>query len=264
MAYIGRLNGKTALITGAGSGVGRSCMRLFADEGALVFGVSRTQANLDQTLQLLRDAGNDGTVFSADVATVEGVDATIKNALATFARIDILVHAAGVGYSWQEKHSPGTMADVVNTAPEKWHEVIRIDLDACFLMCRAVIPHMRQHQRGSIVNVASISGFQGLPEAHAYTAAKGGVINLTRSLCVAYASQGIRANCVAPGFVATPMVESFLHLFDDPKVAESITPMARPATSDEIAYGCLYLASDEASYCNGSVLVIDGGQTARQ
>ena len=261
---MGRIEGKVALITGAGSGVGRSCMRLFAREGAKVIGVSRTQANLDETLALLRQDGLDGVMVAADIATVLGVEATLGKTLATFGRVDIMVHAAGVGYSWQDKHSPGSMADVVNTTLEKWREVIALDLDACFLMCRAVNPLMQKEKRGAIVNVASISGFQGLPAAHTYTAAKGAVINLTRSLCVAYAKDGIRANCVAPGFVATPMVESFLHLFEDPKVAESITPMARPATSDEVAFGCLYLASEEASYCNGAVLVIDGGTTARQ
>jgi NAD(P)-dependent dehydrogenase (short-subunit alcohol dehydrogenase family) len=99
---------------------------------------------------------------------------------------------------------------------------------------------------------------------NAYTAAKGGAINLTRSLCVAYAKDGIRANTVAPGFVATPMVESVLSIFDDPKLAKSTTPMARPATAEEIAYARLFFACDESSYCNGSVLVVDGGQIARQ
>jgi hypothetical protein len=104
----------------------------------------------------------------------------------------------------------------------------------------------------------------GLAGAHTYTAAKGAMINLTRSMCVAYAAEGIRSNCIAPGFIATPMVASVLNLFDDPAVAQSITPMKRPGTAEEMAYGCLYLASDEASYCNGSVLVIDGGTSARQ
>jgi NAD(P)-dependent dehydrogenase (short-subunit alcohol dehydrogenase family) len=117
---------------------------------------------------------------------------------------------------------------------------------------------------GSIVNVSSISGYQGLAGAHTYTAAKAGIINLTRSLCVAYAARGVRANCVAPGFIDTPMVASVLNLFDDPAMADRITPMRRPGTAMEMAYGCLYLASDESSYCNGTVLTIDGGTTARQ
>jgi NAD(P)-dependent dehydrogenase (short-subunit alcohol dehydrogenase family) len=153
---------------------------------------------------------------------------------------------------------------LANTTAEKWREVLSINLDSCFYMCRQAVRQFRaQKSGGSIVNVASISGMRGLPDAHTYTAAKGAMINLTRSMCLAYAKDGIRANCIAPGFIATPMVAKVLHLFDDPDVAERITPMKRPGTPEEMALGCLYLASDEASYCNGSILVIDGGTTAR-
>lgn len=155
--------------------------------------------------------------------------------------------------------------DAVDTTQlAKWREVIAINLDAGFLVSRAAIPVMRAQGGGSIVHVSSISGLLGLPSAHAYTAAKAGLINLTRSLCVAYAKDGIRANCVAPGFIATPMVASVLNLFDDPAVADAITPMRRPGTPAEIAEACLFLASDASSYCNGSVLVADGGTSARQ
>lgn len=258
-----RVKGKVAIITGAGTGVGRACMTLFAAEGAKVVGVSRTQANLDETLSAVRAAGGDGRVVAADLSKAGGADKVVAAARDAYGRVDILVHAAGVGYSWMEK-SPDSMNDLVNTPPEKWHEVMAINLDSCFYMCRAVIPEMRKQGQGSIVNVASISGIQGLPVAHTYTAAKGAMINLTRSLCVAYCGDNIRANCIAPGFIATPMVESVLNLFDDPAMADRLTPMKRPGTAEEMAYGCLYLASDEASYCNGTVLVIDGGTTARQ
>jgi len=123
---------------------------------------------------------------------------------------------------------------------------------------------MKKQGGGAIVAVASISGMLGLPQSHAYTAAKGGMMNLTRSLCVTYASDNIRANCVVPGAVATPMIASLLSLFNDPRAAERITPARRPGTPEEMAYGCLYLGSDEATYCNGSMLVIDGGISARQ
>ena len=258
-----RVKGKVAVITGAGTGVGRACMTLFAAEGAKVVGVSRTQANLDETLGKVRAAKGEGRVVAADLARPEGAQRVVSAALESFGRIDILVNAAGVGYSWMEK-SPDSMNDIVTTTPEKWHEVMAINLDSCFYMCRLAIPQMRQQGGGAIVNVASISGIQGLPVAHTYTAAKGAMINLTRSLCVSYAPDNIRSNCVAPGFIATPMVASVLNLFDDPAVADRLTPMKRPGTAEEMAYGCLYLASDEASYCNGTVLVIDGGTTARQ
>lgn len=258
-----RMDGKVTIITGAGTGVGRACMVIFAREGAKVIGVSRTQKNLDETLALVKNAGGDGMVVAADLSKPEGAETVIKRTMEVHGRIDSLINVASVGYSWMEK-SPGSMNDIVNTTPEKWHEVMAINLDTCFYMCRGVIPIMQKQSSGSIVNVASISGIQGLPVAHTYTAAKGAMINLTRSLCVAYAKDNIRANCVAPGYTDTPMIAAVMHLFDDPEMAERLTPMKRAGTPEEMAYGCLYLASDEASYCNGTLLVIDGGTTARQ
>lgn len=258
-----RLKDKVAIITGAGTGVGRACMKLFAAEGAKVVGISRTQANLDETLGMVKAAGGEGIVAAADLAKEDGAATSFAAALRAYGRVDIVVNAAGVGYSWMEK-SPGSMNDVATTTAEKWHEVMAINLDSCFYMCREAVLQFRKQGGGAIVNVTSISGLQGLPVAHTYTAAKGAAINLTRSLCVAYAADNIRANCVAPGFIATPMVAAVLHLFDDPNMADRLTPMHRPGTAEEMAYGCLYLGSDEASYCNGTVLVIDGGTTARQ
>lgn len=260
---MGRMNGKVVIITGAGSGVGQAAMVLFAREGAEVIGVSRTRSNLEQTLQMVQQAGGRGSIIAADLSGDEDCQRVVQTTVERHGRVDSLVHAAGVGYSWMEK-SPGSMGDVLNTTPEAWQEVIAINLNACFYMCRHVIPVLLRQGHGTIVNVSSISGFVGLASAHTYTAAKAGMINLTRSLCVSYAAQGIRANCLAPGFIATPMVASVLNLFDDPAVAERITPMKRPGTAMEMAYGCLYLASDESSYCNGTVLTIDGGTTARQ
>jgi len=260
---MGRLDGKVAIVTGAGSGVGRAAMQIFAREGAKVVGVSRTRANLDETLALVEADGGEGLVVAADLSQPEGAQTVFDAALAAYGRLDILVSSAGVGYN-HVASSPDSMNDVANTTPEKWREVLAINLDSGFYMLRLVIPQMQKQGGGSIVNVTSISGFQGLPAAHTYTAAKGAMINLTRSLCVAYAKDNIRANCIAPGFIATRMVEEYLPLFDNPDVANAITPMRRPGTPEEMAYGCLYLASDEASYCNGTVLVIDGGTTARQ
>ena len=260
---MGRMIGKVVIVTGAGTGVGQAVMRLFATEGAKVLGVSRTLANLEKTLALVQGDGGEGRVVAADLSDDAACQRVVKATLDAYGRIDSLVHAAGVGYSWGDK-SPGTMGDVLNTTPEAWREVMSINLDAYFYMCRHVIPEFLKQGKGSIVSVASISGLQGLAGAHTYTAAKGAMINLTRSLCVAYAAQGVRANCIAPGFIATPMVASVLNLFDTPAIADRLTPMLRPGTAQEMAYGCLYLASDEASYCNGSVLTIDGGTTARQ
>ena len=258
-----RVKGKIALVTGAGTGVGRACMKLFAQEGAKVFGVSRTQSHLDETLRLVKEAGGDGGIVSADLATAEGAQKAVDAAIAAYGRIDILVNSAGVGYSWLEK-SPGSMGPVDDTSPEKWTEVMRINLNSLFHMCRLTIPHMKKQGGGAIVNVTSISGIQGLPVAHTYTAAKGGAINLTRSIAITYCGDNIRCNCIAPGFIATPMVASVLGMFDDPALADRLCPMKRPGTPEEMAHACLYLGSDDASYCQGTVLVVDGGTTARQ
>lgn len=260
---MGRVEGKIALITGAGSGIGQACMELFASEGATVVGVGRTLSRLEQTLDSVVAAGGNGMVVAGDLSEEADVDRVVAATIAAYGRIDILVHAAGVGWSWGEV-SPGSMDDVVNTLPEKWHEVIKINLDACFLVCRAVLPHMIAQGKGSIVNISSMGGFTGMGTAHTYTAAKAGIINLTRSMCVSYAKDGVRANCIAPGYVDTPMIASVVNIFDDPVTADQLSPMRRPGTPREMAYGCLYLGSDEGSYCNGSVLVIDGGTTARQ
>jgi NAD(P)-dependent dehydrogenase (short-subunit alcohol dehydrogenase family) len=238
-------------------------MTLFAKEGAKVVGVARTQANLDETLRQVKANGGEGIIVPADLATLTGAEKAVKATLDAFGRIDILVNSAGVGYSWLEK-SPGSMGPIDDTTPEKWAEVMAINLDSLFHMCRLTVPQMKKQGGGSIVNVTSISGFQGLPVAHTYTAAKGAAINLTRSIAIMYSGDNIRANCIAPGFIATPMVASVLTLFDDPQMADRLCPMKRPGTAEEMAYACLYLGSDEASYCQGAVLVVDGGTTARQ
>jgi NAD(P)-dependent dehydrogenase (short-subunit alcohol dehydrogenase family) len=213
---------------------------------------------------MVRRSGGRAAIHAGDLSEETTSTAAVEAATREFGRVDIVVNAAGVGYSWQDK-SPGSMNDLANTEANKWREVMAINLDSCFFMCRAAVREFRARgTAGAIVNVASISGMLGLAGAHTYTAAKGAMINLTRSMCVAYAKDGIRANCIAPGFIATPMVASVLNLFDDPAVAEQITPMKRPGSPQEMAYGCLYLASAEASYCNGTVLVIDGGTSARQ
>jgi NAD(P)-dependent dehydrogenase (short-subunit alcohol dehydrogenase family) len=259
----GRLQGKVALITGAGTGVGQACMARFVEEGAKVMGIGRTRSTLEASLAGATAQGGSGQVHVADLSREDEVAAAAEATLKAYGRIDILVHAASVGYSWAEK-SPDSMNDVVATAPDKWREVMAINLDGYYMIVHAVLPHMIAAGGGSVVAVASISGMLGLPAAHAYCASKAGVINLTRCLCVSYARSNIRANCIAPGFIDTPMIASVMNIFDDPAVAETLVPMGRPGTPEEMANGCLYLASDEASYCNGSVLVIDGGSSARQ
>lgn len=258
---MGLVDGKVAIITGAGSGIGKACFQLLAREGAAVVGTSRTQSKLDAALREVEAAGGTGLVVAGDLGDSQTANAVAKAALDRFGRIDILIHAAGVGYALSET-LPGSMNDTVTTTDANWAEVIRINLNACFYIARAVLPAMQAQKHGAIVNVGSIFGMGGNPDAHSYTAAKAGVINFTRSLCVAYAKDGIRANCVAPGFVDTPMIASVMHVFDDAAVAGRLSPMARAGSPEEIANACLFMASDLASYCNGAVLAVDGGSTA--
>jgi len=261
---MGRLQDKVAIVTGAGSGIGRACMELFAREGAKVVGCSRTQKNLDETLANVERDGGEGFVVAADLSTPEGAQKLVDASIEKYGRIDVLLNGAGVGYSWENiQGHEGTMGAVTETTPENWHQVMAIDLDSVFYMCRLAIPHMQKQGNGSIINISSILGVKGNPDAHAYTAAKGAMINLTRSLCASYALDGIRSNCVCPGYIDTPMIESHIHLFDDEAIADRYCAMRRTGTPEEIAYGSLYLASDEASYTNGSVIMIDGGTTAR-
>lgn len=258
---MGRVSGKIALITGAGSGVGKACMELFAKEGATVIGVGRTQASLDETLAAVRAGGGEGMVFAADLAKEDTAEQAVAAALAEYGRIDILVHAAAVGYNWEEK-SPGTMGTIDAVAPDKWREVLRLNLDASYMVAKAVLPTMRKQRRGSILFVGSAAGEAGITEAHAYAVSKAGVHNLTRSLAVTYIKEGIRTNCLAPGPIDTPMSAALEPLFENPQTATLFTPMARPGTPLEMAYACLYLSSDEASYTNGAILMVDGGQSA--
>lgn len=261
---MGRLDEKVALITGAGSGVGQACMQLFAREGAQTVGVSRTQASLDATLAQVHADGGEGIVVAADLSTEAGAQAAFDATIEAYGRIDVLVTAASIGASW-EAHSPGAMADTANLPPERWREVMALNTDASFLISRLVVQQMQSQGRGSIVHVASIASFLSAATGHAYTASKAATLSLTRSLAVAYAKDGIRANAIAPGWIDTPMMADWIPtVFGDPVRAQALTPMARPGTPEENAYACLFFASDESSYCNGSVLTVDGGQTARQ
>nr|WP_256869045.1 SDR family oxidoreductase [Sphingobium lactosutens] len=253
---------KIALITGAGSGVGRACMNLFSENGATVIGVGRTRSSLEETMAPIRARGRPGMIIAADLVTDDGADRAVAEAIARFGRIDILIHAAGVGYSW-EQTSPGSMRAIDQTTPDKWREVIGINLDAAYLIARAVIPHMRDAGGGAIVMIGSNGALRGMTDCHSYGAAKAALISLVQSMAVTYAKDKIRTNCLAPGAIDTPMIAEVIDHFRDSEVAKGLCPLARAAAPEEIAYGCLYLASDEAAYCTGSTLVIDGGVNAQ-
>jgi len=252
------LEGRVALISGAGTGMGRAAVRLFAQAGARVVGVGRTEATLAEAIE-----GLDGTRYVvADVGTDSGAAHAIAETIDAFGGVDVLVNNASVGWSYEQK-VPGSMAATADAPSDAWRDVVRINLESVHLMSHAALPVMRQNQRGVIVNVSSVGGTRGMNDAHAYSAAKAGVINLTRSIAKTYGPEGIRCNCLAPGIVDTGMIDPYREVFDatlaSPAAAQ-ICPLGRMGTPEEAADCMLFLAT--ASYCNGAVLVMDGGSSA--
>jgi NAD(P)-dependent dehydrogenase (short-subunit alcohol dehydrogenase family) len=257
---MGRLDGKVAVITGASSGIGRATMERFGREGAKVVATARREEHLREGLAA---AGGEGLVVAADLEDPETAGRVAKAAIDNFGRIDILVNNAGVGWQYGIDH-PGTMAGIHEASLENWRAIIGgVDLEGYFMMTREVLPFMIEEKGGAIINVASMAGITGLYDAHAYTAAKGAIVNLSRSMAITYIKQGIRTNAVCPGFVDTPMIAPVVGVFEDETVAATLAPIGRPAQPQEIAAPIAFLASDEASYVNGTTLVVDGGCTAR-
>ena len=259
---MGRLEDKVCVITGASTGIGRATMERFAAEGATVVGASRTQATLDEALASALSMGGDGMVFATDLSNEAGCKALIDAAMDQYGRIDVLVNNAGVGWEYGITN-PGSMAPLHETTQAWWDDVMAINLHSYVNCTRFTLQHMMAAGSGSIVNVASMGGVTGLYDGHTYTAAKGAVVNLTRSLAITYIKNGIRSNAVCPGFIDTPMVAAVTPLFDDPAVANTLTPIGRPAAASEVASVNLFFASEDSSYCNGSILLVDGGCTAR-
>lgn len=250
----GKLAGRVALVTGAGSGIGRAISVRFAQEGALVAAASRTLGSVEETAKL---AGGETLALQADVSDEASVRNMVEQTLARFGRIDILVNNAGIG----------TTKSILECEPEEWDRVFAVNVRGVYLSTRAVLPGMLARGEGVIINIASVLGLVGVPKRAAYCASKGAVITLTKQVATEYAEQGVRCNCICPGTVDSPWVGRLLDATDDPAAArqalEARHPLQRLATTDEIAAAALYLASADAAFMTGSSLVLDGGQLAR-
>jgi NAD(P)-dependent dehydrogenase (short-subunit alcohol dehydrogenase family) len=251
-----RLAGKTALVTGGGTGIGAATAVAFAREGATVVVAGRRPEPLQETVDAIRAGG--GTAFAArgDVGRAADVQSIVAEAVGAAGPIDVLVNNAG-----QE-----LVAGVVDTSEESWDRVLDTNLKSIYLLGRALLPQMSERRRGSIINVASQLGFVGARNFAAYGASKGGVINLTRSMALDCADQGVRVNALCPGAVDTPLLRRQFENREGPQGTieqlAALHPMGRLGQPEEIAPAAVFLACDDSSFMTGAALVIDGGYTA--
>ncbi|GIF45723.1 NAD(P)-dependent dehydrogenase (short-subunit alcohol dehydrogenase family) [Asanoa ferruginea] len=241
-----RFDGRTVLVTGAGSGIGFEMARRFLAEGAAVYAADLAPEGCP--------AGS--IALKVDVTVPADVEAAVAQAVAETGRIDVLCNNAGLS----------SITDPIECTVEEWDAVFAVNTRGVFLGCKYALPHMLRQRRGAIVNTASAAGLVGLKDRAAYCASKGAVITFTKQVAVQYAGTGVRANSVCPGTVDSPWVGRLLAATDDPDATRAQLvarqPMGRLATPGEVAAAALYLASDEAEFVTGTELVIDGGLVA--
>jgi 2-keto-3-deoxy-L-fuconate dehydrogenase len=251
-----RLRDQIAVVTGAGSGIGRASAVLFAKEGAFVALVDRDSAGMQETLAAIRGAGGGGSEHLGDVGDTGFAQATVEAIVSQHGRLDVLMTAAG----WS---CGGT---VVTTDPAEWDAVFRTNVGGTWLWSRAAVPHMQRQGKGSIITLASQLAFAGGRGNSAYIAAKGAIVSLTRTMAVDFAPDGIRVNAIAPGAIDTPMLRrSFARHADPEPVREASRQrhaMKRFGRAEEIAETALHLASDASSFTTGTVMPVDGGWLA--
>jgi NAD(P)-dependent dehydrogenase (short-subunit alcohol dehydrogenase family) len=250
-----RLREKVALITGAGSGIGREAALLFAKEGASVVAVDMNDAAGKETVAAIEKDGGRAVFAHADVSRSADVEAMVAAAKKTYGRLDVLFNNAGI--------FPANDGSVLETDEKTWDLVLSVNLKGVFLGCKYGIPAMLESGGGSIINTASFVALMGSATPQiAYTASKGGVLALTREIAVEFARRGIRVNAICPGPVDTPLLQE---LFSDPaRKARRLVhiPMGRLARAKEVAQAALFLASDDSSYVNGTAFTVDGAITA--
>jgi NAD(P)-dependent dehydrogenase (short-subunit alcohol dehydrogenase family) len=250
-----RLEGKVAVITGAGSGIGREAALIFAREGAKVVIGDVNEQGGEQTAAQIEEAGGQAIFLRTDVSRAAEVSNLVKTAEKRYGKLDVMFNNAGI--------FPDADASVTDTSEDVWDLVMEINLKGVFLGCKYAVPAMKRAGGGSIINVASFVALVGAATPQiAYTASKGGVLSMTREIAVEFARQNIRANALCPGPVDTPLLRTILS--DPVKRQRRMVhiPAGRPAQAVEIANAALFLASDESSYVNGATFSVDGGLTA--
>ena len=248
-----RLADKVALITGGGSGMGRVAAQRFAIEGAKVVVAEFSEEAGEETVRLVADAGGDASFIRADVSREDDARAMVQHALSTYGRLDALYNNAGI--------MPEADHSVIDTDVDTWDQVMAVNLRGVFLGCKYAIPQMLEQGTGSIINVSSFVALLGcsVPQ-DAYTASKGAVLSLTRSLAVQFAGRGVRSNAICPGPIETPLLMEWLLKDEDAKrLRLARNPTGRFGKPEEIVDVAIYLASDESRWTNGAHFVIDGG-----
>ncbi|SIS38541.1 SDR family NAD(P)-dependent oxidoreductase [Salimicrobium flavidum] len=243
-----RLENKVAVVTGGGSGIGEYTVRLFVEEGAKVV---ISDVNDEKGEALAEELGDAAIYQHADVAEEKDVEALISKTVDHFGKLDILFSNAGIG----------SLSPADETSAEDWKKVLSINLDGVFYGAKHAVKAMKKSGGGSIINTASILGHVGQAQTSPYSASKGAVVNLTRTLGIEYAPDNIRVNAVCPGYIETPLLDQ---LEDDMKQhLINLHPIGRLGRSEEVAKAVLFLASDEASFVTGTSLLVDGGYTAQ-
>jgi NAD(P)-dependent dehydrogenase (short-subunit alcohol dehydrogenase family) len=252
-----KLEGRTAVITGGGHGIGAAIGRLFAQEGARVALVEVDATHGEETARKIREAGGDCKAYVADVSKADQVAWAAEQILQDFGAVDILVNNAGI---WR----PGTVVDLDERT---WDSVVDTNLKGVFLASRKFLPGMIERRRGVVVNVASVAGLVGAPGASCYAASKGGIVNLSRSMALDFAPYDVRVNCLCPGMTDTAQGDSVVGHYkpqvDPIEAKRHWQPLARVGTTEDVAKAALYLASDDSAFMTGSVHVLDGGLTAQ-
>lgn len=254
-----RLKDKVAMITGGGSGIGRAIAKVFAREGAAVGIMDLVEAGARNTCAEIEAEGGRAAWFFGDVTSSADIDRVVTGILDKFGKIDILVNNAGI-----MAPASGPRAGVFDCSEEDWNKMLAVNLTSVFLVSKRVFPEMVKNGKGKVINMASIYGLVSNYDRAGYTATKGGVISLTRSLALDGIKKNIYVNAIAPGYVNSPRIQERLK---DPKWYEELivrnTPIGRVCEPEEIAYVALFLASDESDYIVGQTIVVDGGWTLR-
>ena len=253
---MGRVDGRTAVVTGAASGIGRATAMLLAAEGAAVVAADIDEPGGQALVAAIGEAGGRAAFIRCDVTSAADAQKAVETAVATFGGLDILVNNAGVL----------RRADIPSLLEEDWDRTMAVNVKSVYLLSRAAIPIMAAAGGGAIVNSGSGWGLSGGPKAAAYCASKGAVVNLTRAMAIDHGPQGIRVNCVCPGDTDTPMLRqeaTDLGITVEEVIASSATrPLGRVGTPDDVARAILWLASDDAGWVTGSILLVDGGGLA--